>query len=112
MTDDDLSKQPPPPAEPAEPVEAQPPPAAPSPPPPPPPPPAGPPAPPGRPAWGGWLGGWRGRGRRTGVLIAIVALVVGCCRGGGVTAVGAVVIGHPGGPQRVGPGHDRYDRYD
>ncbi|MEU7867228.1 hypothetical protein [Dactylosporangium sp. NPDC049140] len=106
MTDDDLSKQPPPPAEPAEPVEPV---EAPAPPPAPPPP---PPPPPGRPAWGGWPGGWRGgRGRRNGVLIAIVALVVGCCLGAGVTAVGAVVFGHHGGPQRVGPGHDRYEHY-
>ncbi|WP_433043528.1 hypothetical protein [Dactylosporangium sp. CS-033363] len=77
------------------------PPAAAAPPPPPPPPPYG------RPAWGGWRGG--GRGRRNGLLIAILALIVGCCLGAGVTAVGALVVGHHRGPERVGPGWDRND---
>ncbi|WP_433203074.1 hypothetical protein ACQP00_33485 [Dactylosporangium sp. CS-047395] len=72
-----------------------------------------PPPPPGRPGWGEWRGqGWRGgRGRRNGLLIAILALIVGCCLGAGVTAVGALVVGHHHGPQRVGPGWDRNDHY-
>ncbi|WP_433606582.1 hypothetical protein ACQP2P_30455 [Dactylosporangium sp. CA-139114] len=62
--------------------------------------------------WGGWPGGRRGGpGRRNGILIAIVALVVGCCLGAGVTAVGALVVGHHRGPDRVGPGWDRHDHY-
>ncbi|MFI5909841.1 hypothetical protein [Dactylosporangium sp. NPDC051541] len=67
------------------------------------PPPSAPPpyAPPRRPAWGRWPRD----GRRGGLLIALVALVVGCCLGAGVVAVGAVVFGHHGPP-----GHSRFDR--
>ena len=36
-----------------------------------------------------------------------MALVVGCCLGAGVTAVGALLVGHHHGPDRVGPGWDR-----